>query len=164
MVQQLTTSNEAIVREVLARGSAGADLLSDVVTLTRAPEPDRLALARIGRERDAALARYRRDRDAGALEATMGILDEQERAVREAGPEPMPAAEVVERLRDVAAVWAAAPASRRAIAESLFERSRSSGCGGCGSRRHQRRSLEGLRRRFRAHLLVMVGARGIAPP
>lgn len=113
---------EAIVREVLASASAGASLVADVVALTRSPLVDELALARIGRERDAAMLRYRRDRDARALEAAMAALDEQEASAREAGPEPMAAADVVERLRNLPALWDAAPNSRRAIAESLFER------------------------------------------
>jgi hypothetical protein len=58
-----TTEYEAIVREVLAQVSLGSDRIAAVVEATRAPEPDRLALARVGRELDAALARYRRDRD-----------------------------------------------------------------------------------------------------
>ena len=40
---------EAIVRDVLADVSLGADRISAVVEATRVPEPDRLALARIGR-------------------------------------------------------------------------------------------------------------------
>jgi hypothetical protein len=63
---------ETIVRDVLADVSLGADRISAVVEAIRAPEPDRLAMARIGRERDAALARYRRDRDLHTLEATNG--------------------------------------------------------------------------------------------
>ena len=68
------------------------------------------------------LARYCRDRDARSLEAMMASLDEQEAAARAAGLEPMPAAEIAGRLRDLPGIWDAAPASRRAIAESLFER------------------------------------------
>lgn len=119
---------EAIARDVLGRAALGsslvADVVADVVAATRDPEPDRLALARIGRERDAALVRYRRDRDARALEAAMASLDEQERAAR-AGvelAETMDAAEVVEYLRDLPRLWDDAPASRRALAEAIFER------------------------------------------
>jgi len=113
---------EAIVRDLLDAVSARADLVADVVALTRAPASDQLALVRIGRERDAALARYRRVRDARSLETTMAALDEQEAAAHAAGPEPMAAADVVEHLRNLPGVWDAAPASRRGIAESLFER------------------------------------------
>lgn len=71
-----TDEYEAIVREVLADVSLGAEHIAAVVGETRDAEPDRLAIARIGRERDAALARYRRDRDLRALERTMAALDE----------------------------------------------------------------------------------------
>jgi DNA invertase Pin-like site-specific DNA recombinase len=115
---------EAIVREVLERSSLGADVIADVIALTRDPEPDRLAIARIGRERDAALARYRRDRDARALEATMAVLDRGEHEARTGATlsDPLPAAEVVEYLRDLPRLWDAAPASRRGLAEAVFER------------------------------------------
>ena len=115
---------EAIAREVLGRAALGAPLIADVVGLTREPEPDRLALARIGRERDAALARYRRDRDARALEATMAMLDGGEHEARAGAsvPDPLPAADVVEYLHDLPRLWDEAPASRRGLAEAVFER------------------------------------------
>lgn len=115
---------EAIAREVLGRAALGASLVADVVAATRDPEPDRLALARIGRERDAALARYRRDRDARALEATMAALDAGEHEARAGGSlhAPLPAADVVEYLRDLPRLWDDAPASRRGLAEAIFER------------------------------------------
>ena len=77
---------EAIVREVLADVSLGAEHIAAVVGETRDAEPDRLAIARIGRERDAALARYRRDRDLRSLERTMASLDEQEAEANAGGP------------------------------------------------------------------------------
>lgn len=114
---------EAIVRDVLGDVSLGADRIAAVVEATRAPEPDRLALARIGRERDAALARYRRDRDLHALEATMAALDEQEAEARDRKPAPeLTAAEVTAYLRDLPRLWDDAPRSRRGLAESLFQR------------------------------------------
>jgi hypothetical protein len=114
---------EAIVRDVLGDVSLGADRIAAVVEATRAPEPDRLALARIGRERDAALARYRRDRDLQALEAAMAALDEQEAEARDRQPAPEPSdAEVVAYLRDLPRLWDEAPDSRRGLTESLFER------------------------------------------
>lgn len=113
---------ELIVRDVLERASVGANLVADVVALTREAPVDQLAIARVNRERDAALARYRRDRDARALEAAMASLDVQEQEVRSAGGEAMPAAEVVEQLRNLPAVWDEAEQSRRGIAEALFER------------------------------------------
>jgi DNA invertase Pin-like site-specific DNA recombinase len=114
---------EAIVRDVLADVSLGADVVAATVALTRDPEPDRLALARVGRERDAAMARYRRDRDARELESTMAALDEQEadaRAVKH--PATLTAAEAVAYLRDLPRWWNDAPASRRGLAEALFDR------------------------------------------
>lgn len=114
---------EAIVRDVLGEVSVGADRVERLVALTRDPGPDHLALARIGRERDGALARYRRDRDARALEATMAALDEQERAAQETpGAVALPAGDVVELLRDLPRLWDEAPTSRRALAESMFDR------------------------------------------
>ncbi len=117
------TEYEAIVRDVLGRIALGADLVAEVVAVSRDPEPDRLGLARLEREREAAVARYRRDRDARALEATMAVLDEQEAAARElAAPTAMEAAEVVDYLRKLPSLWDDAPFSRRALSESLFER------------------------------------------
>ena len=52
----------------------------------------------------------------------MTMLDGQEAAAKEVRPVEMPANEVADRLRDLPGVWDAAPASRKAIAESLFER------------------------------------------
>lgn len=114
---------EAIVAEILDQVAIGADRVAAVVAATRDPEPDRLALARIGRERDAALARYRRDRDVRGLETTMASLDEQERDALAGGPvTAMSAGEVTAYLGNLRAVWDRAPSSRRALAESLFER------------------------------------------
>lgn len=114
---------EAIVREVLADVSLGAEHISAVVGETRDAEPDRLAIARIGRERDAALARYRRDRDLRSLEQTMAALDEQEAEAKAGAPATaLEASEVVAYLRDLPRLWDDAPGSRRALAEALFER------------------------------------------
>ena len=75
---------EALVAGVLERASLCADTIEQVVGLVTAPSamPDRLALARMERERDAALASYRRDRDAANLERTMRRLDEEEAVAR----------------------------------------------------------------------------------
>lgn len=114
---------ERLVREVLGRVALGADVIAEVVADTRAPEPDRLALLRVDRERDAAVVRYRRDRDTGELAATMARLDVDEQRARDAqAPQALEPAEVVAYLRDLPAVWDAAPSSRRALAEALFER------------------------------------------
>ena len=72
---------EAVVGDLLTMVSLRADTLTAVVgqvTEAAESEPDRLALARIERERESALGRYRRDRDARALEATMARLDADE--------------------------------------------------------------------------------------
>jgi hypothetical protein len=114
---------EAIVREELAHVSLGAEHVAAVVAGTRDAEPDRLAIARIGRERDAALARYRRDRDLRTLERTMAALDEQEAEANAGGPvTALEASEVGAYLRDLPRLWDDAPGSRRALAEALFER------------------------------------------
>ena len=85
--------------------------------------PGAIALARIERDREAAMARHRRDRDARALERVMSARDEQERAARVSrSVDVLTSAERVEYLRDLPRLWADAPASRRAIAESLFAR------------------------------------------
>jgi hypothetical protein len=154
---------EAVVREVLAQVSLGSDRIAAVVEATRAPGPDQLALARIGRERDAALARYRRDRDLHALEASMAALDEQEAEARDRQPAPeLTAAEVAAYLRDLPRLWDDAPDSRRGLAESLSERVEVLGSGGCTwSRRRQQSPRASWRPR--ADLLGMVGARGFEP-
>ena len=130
------------------------------------PEPDRLALARIGRERDAALARYRRDRDLQALEAAMAALDEQEAEARDRQPAPeLSAAEVVAYLRDLPRLWDEAPDSRRALTESLFERVEVLGLRRMHLEPTPAAIAAGLVEAFfAAHLLVMVGARGFEPP
>ena len=157
---------EAIVRDVLGDVSLGADRIAAVVEATRAPEPDRLALARIGRERDAALARYRRDRDLQALEAAMAALDEQEAEARDRQPAPeLSAAEVVAYLRDLPRLWDEAPDSRRGARRVAVRAGGGPGApadapGADAGSESPRASW----RRFRAHLLVMVGARGFEPP
>ncbi|MEW6223237.1 MAG: recombinase family protein [Chloroflexota bacterium] len=114
---------EAIVRDILAAVSLGSDRIAAVVGEMRAPEPNRLALARIGRERDAAVARYRRDRDARALEATMAALDAQEAEARSGEPAPaLEPAEVIAYLGDLPRLWDEAPKGRRGLSEALFER------------------------------------------
>jgi hypothetical protein len=114
---------EAIVREVLARIRLGADLLAAVMTDSPAqPEPDRLALSRIEREREAALGRYRRLRDVHELEVTMAQLDAQERALLAEPAAVLDHGERAAYLRDLPRLWDDAPRSRRALAEALFER------------------------------------------
>ncbi len=107
--------------------SFGAASLTSVVGLVTAPpsSPDRLALARIERERDSALARYRRDRDSGALDLAMARLDaEQREASRPREVEGVPADVAVLYLQELSKTWAKADGGpgRRMLAEALFER------------------------------------------
>jgi hypothetical protein len=102
-------------------------MLVRVVGTVTTPQPDldRLALARIERERDAALARYRRDRDSAALDQAMHRLDEEEREARQPRSEDGIPAEVAARyLRDLATTWRKADGGpgRRMLAEALFHR------------------------------------------
>lgn len=112
---------ERAIGEVLARVSLGADVVAAVVA-DRGPALDEVAIARVERERDAALARYRRDRDAERLAAAMARLDADELVARSTPAPKLAAGEAVEYLRDLSRWWAEAKASRRALAEYLFER------------------------------------------
>jgi hypothetical protein len=78
-------------------------------------------LERIEKAREAAATRYLRDRDLQAIETTMAGLDAEEAEARSrtAMPEITPA-EKVTYLRALPRLWADAPSSRRALAESLF--------------------------------------------
>lgn len=114
---------EEVVAEVLKRIELGADTLTEVMADPAAVDPDRLALARIERDRESAMTRYRRNRDSRELEAVMASLDEQERSARDTrSSDLLSADERLEYLRDLPRMWAEAPNSRRAIAESLFAR------------------------------------------
>jgi hypothetical protein len=112
---------------VLEQVSLRADTLAQVVGLVTAPlgGPDRLALARIERERDAALARYRRDRESTALNRAMARLDGEEAAARRpCEPTGVPAEVATRYLRELAVTWDSADGGpgRRLLAEALFER------------------------------------------
>ena len=100
--------------------SLGADRIATVVEATRAPEPDRLAIARIGRERDAALARYRRDRDLQALEARPHRV-----AVRAGGGPRTPA----DALEPTPAAIAAGLVEASSRASAGYRRAERSGAG-----------------------------------
>ena len=118
---------EASIAGVLEQVSFGADTLRRVVGLVTTPpaSPDRLALARIERDRDAALAVYRRDRDSGALDRTMARLDlEEAEARRPLQPDGIPADVAVGYLRELDVTWRKAEGGpgRRMLAEALFER------------------------------------------
>ncbi len=84
---------EAVVTSVLAEIELGADVLAEVmVSAPEAPAADRMALARIEREREAVLDRYRRTGDTAELETAMARLDADENGARALGfrrsPEP----------------------------------------------------------------------------
>ncbi len=118
---------EDAVGRVLQEVSLRAETLTRVVGTVTAPPsgPDRLALARIERERDAAMSRYRNDRDTAALDRVMRTLDNDEaEAKRERDQDGIPAAVAVRYLRDLAETWRAAEGGRgrRMLAEALFER------------------------------------------
>jgi hypothetical protein len=88
---------------------------------------DRLALARVEREREAAIARYRRNRDAQALETTMARLDAEEAGARRPRTsEPITAAEARTYLEQLADSWHELQdepgKGRRMLAEAVFER------------------------------------------
>jgi len=115
---------EAVVTSFLAEIELGADVLAEVmVSAPEAPAAARMALARIEREREAVLDRYRRTRDTAELETAMARLDADENGARAMSSEDvLTPAERLAYLRNLPALWADAPNSRRAIAESLFER------------------------------------------
>jgi len=107
---------------MLAKVSLGADAVARLVAATREPEPDRLALARLERERDAALARYRKDRDQVALTTAMARIDAAEDTARNAPATPaLTAAEVREYLTKLPTLWDDAPNQRRAMSEALAQ-------------------------------------------
>ena len=110
---------EGAVRKVLERVSLGASLVAEVLTDPPVAAPDRLASARIGRERDAALAKYSRDRDTRALEAAMARLD-VESAELAAAPVAYDPKAALEYLQSLATLWDDAPIARRRVAEALF--------------------------------------------
>ena len=118
---------ETVISNVLEQVSLGAETLTRVVGLVTAPPatPDRLALARIERERDAALGQYRHDRDSSALDRTMTRLDREEAEARQLHQvDGVPADVAVRYLRELATTWRKADGGpgRRMLAESLFSR------------------------------------------
>jgi hypothetical protein len=118
---------EDVVGGVLSEVALSADLVARVVgEVTPSRQgPDRLALARIARDREAATAKYLRDRDTDALEAAMARLDAEEREAKEEKVEDgVPADVAVRYLKDLDGTWAAADGGqgRKMLAEALFER------------------------------------------
>jgi hypothetical protein len=117
---------EDAVGDLLRWVSLRADTLAQVVAavVTREPEPDRLRLARIERERDAALNTYRTHRDALALETTMARLDaEAAQASQARETRGISAKRAVEWLSRLGDGWDALSGDpeRRQLAEALFE-------------------------------------------
>jgi DNA invertase Pin-like site-specific DNA recombinase len=112
---------EGIIAKVLGRIELGADTIAEVVAETTSHDLPVPGLERIRRAREAAATRYLRDRDLQAIETTMAGLDAEEAEARSrtAMPEIAPA-EKVTYLRALPRLWADAPSSRRALAESLF--------------------------------------------
>ncbi len=161
---------EQIVPLVLERVRLGADDIAATVALYQEAgetgEMDTVALARIERERDRALTRYRRTRDAAELEATMRRLDAEEQAARHAVDRaPLTPAEVVAYLRDLPRLWAdGQPEARRELAEALFARVRALGVRRIEIEPTEAAVEHGLAEAFGADEVVMVGARGVAPP
>jgi hypothetical protein len=155
---------EHVVGKILERVSLGADTIAEVMTGQASPDVDRFALVRIERERADALAAYRRHRDPVRLEAEMARLDEAEQSAKSAaqyrGLDP---AESVDFLRNLPALWEAAPNSRRALAESLFDSVEVLGLNTMHVEPTPAALRRGLAEAFRADELVMVGARGLKP-
>jgi DNA invertase Pin-like site-specific DNA recombinase len=155
---------EHLVRGILGRVSLGAETISEVMTGPTL-QVDRLALARIERERSEVLARYRRDRDTARLGQEMARLDEAEEQLANvranSDADSLTPGEALDYLQSLPAGWDAAPASRRALAESLFERVDVLGL----ERMHVEPTAAAVRRglaeAFRGDELVMVGARGL---
>lgn len=84
---------------------------------------DEMAIGRIARERDEATRRLGRDRDVDRWQAAMARLDAEEAAARRpVERRPLTAEEVRRYLSELPALWADAPASRQALAATLFDR------------------------------------------
>lgn len=115
---------ESAIAAVLRRVSVGADVaVATISSLSVSePDPDRLALARIERERQAAGQRLVRDRDQTRFDTTMARLDAEEADARRVEARPqVDAAAAAGYLRDLERLWERAPANRRHLAEALFE-------------------------------------------
>jgi hypothetical protein len=127
--------------------------------------PDPETLARIERDREAAMARYRRDRNTRGLDEAMARLDVEEVAAHERTDDGPTAAEAADRLRDLPKLWDDADGSgRRLHLEALFERLEVLGVRKLRIRPTPTTVRYGWADAWNgAKLLVMVGARGIAP-
>ena len=106
------------------------DIIGSVVAETRnGPPPDAAALSRIARERAVALKKLERDRDVALWQTTMRRLDAEEAATRAQNDNAIPAAKVVEYLRDLGVTWerASGGPGRRQFAEAVFSEIRALG-------------------------------------
>ena len=166
---------EGLVEVILRRiGEPDAGLITQVVAEYNkgAGTKDEVALARIGRERDAAMGRYLKTRDSAELDATMRRLDaEQDAAAASSEAEPLSPEEVVAYLRDLPRLWReASPEARQLIAASLFEETSALGWRVFSYRWTAHAIRRGLGDVIPGELhltddeMVLVGARGIAPP
>ncbi len=160
-------SYENLVRQALAHVSANAELAAVVVARLAEDEtaPDPVALARIERDREAAMARYRRDRDTAALEATMRSLDQEEATARAAHTDGLTSEEAIESLRELPKLWDdAEPSGRKLLAEALFERIDVLAARKVRLHPSASAKAQGWDIAWNgARLVVMVGARGVAP-
>jgi hypothetical protein len=158
---------EGIVHQALGHVSANAGLVADVIAALHEDEagPDPVALARIERDRDSAMARYRRDRDELALGETMRRLDREETEAMAMNADVPTPAEAVEYLRDLPQLWDEAEGSgRRQLAEALFERIDVLGARKLHVHPSAAAKAQGWAEAWNgARLVVMVGARGLAP-
>jgi len=121
---------EDVVTELLGEIRLGDDVIAKVVSETRGESsPDKVALSRIERERATALKRLGRDRDVQTWEATMHRLDAEESDARAQDVDVIPAAKVVEYLRDLPVTWerASGGLGRRMLAEAVFSEIRTLG-------------------------------------
>ena len=147
--------------------SANAGLVTDVIAALRGDGtgPDPATLARIERDRDSAMARYRRDRDEVALGETMRRLDREETEAKATNADVPTAAEAVEYLRDLPRLWDDAEGSgRKQLAEALFERIDVLGARKLNVHPSAAAKAQGWAEAWNgARLVVMVGARGVAP-
>jgi DNA invertase Pin-like site-specific DNA recombinase len=158
---------EGIVHQALGHVSANAALVADVVAGLVAEEagPDPVTLARIEHDRDTAMSRYRRDRDGPALDETMRRLDHEECEAQAAHADVPTAAEAVAYLQDLPRLWEEAEGSgRRLLAEALFERIDVLGARKVHVHPSASARAQGWAEAWNgARLVVMVGARGVAP-
>jgi hypothetical protein len=94
----------------------------------------------------------------------MARLDEAEQSAKTAAQyQGLDPAESIEFLRNLPALWEAAPNSRRALAESLFESVEVLGLNTMHVEPTPAALRRGLAEAFRADELGMVGARGFEP-